>query len=436
LRAFAAVRHPQPIAMTSYGGSGDQAGRSGGGKGGHKGRSKKTQQQLVVWAEDQASFRIEQEACGISDHTVRDWLSNLQKELHPWSQKLNCSIMNLSRNEIGDYAIREITTFFIQEGIPVQMMKLYKNWISDDGMRAVGDLIKFSPDPVVQEIHLSHNYITQDGALAILQAVQESKRYPCNRGREGSPLWLRMENNHINWEPVFEKLTEWDFPWASGDSRDAWRKDTNVCPLVSMHRTYHHQTPSAASGGEPQWTKANDAWSEGGHSSSSIGKDAGAGAGAGAAQAASPQPASRDSAHEAQVHAGGSRWNGIGGGKPREAQWSRSEWEGWDRPVASEEDSAYYKDEVDAQFRQFVELSLVDAGRVQVEKFNLIFSILHEMQERQGKLDVELTEILEMARQQQQQQGYEQGYAVQHMVDGGQWSMASTDQHHFGGSVW
>merc|ERR1712183_859832 len=125
--------------------------------------------------------------------------------------------MNLSRNEIGDYAIREITKFFVSEGIPVQMMKLYKNWISDGGMRALGELIKFAPDPVVQEIHLSHNYITQDGALAILQAVQESKRYPCNRGREGSPLWLRMENNNILWEPVVEKLTEWDFPWAYGD---------------------------------------------------------------------------------------------------------------------------------------------------------------------------------------------------------------------------
>jgi len=251
-----------------------------------------------------------------------------------------------------------------------------------------------------------------DGALAILQAVQESKRYPCNRGREGSPLWLRMENNHILWEPVFEKLAEWDFPWASGDSRDSWRKDSTVCPLVSMHRSYHHQTPSAGSGGQSgegrshgDWTRADDAWSEGGRSSSSIG---GAGDGTDAA---------------------GSRWDGSGG-KHRAAQWSRAEWEGWD-PAPDEFDEYHYRRTADADFREFVQLSLDDAARVQVEKFNLIFSILHEIQERQGRLEEELTELAELQRQHQQQQ--QQGYAVQQMVDGSQWT---ADSHHFGGGVW
>lgn len=180
-----------------------------------------------------------------------------------------------------------------------------------------------------------------------------------------------------------------------------------------MHRSYHHQTPnSAASGGQSGDWRAEDAWSEGGRSSSSIGA-AGDGRGDGAGAAAS-------------------RWDGSGGKhRDRASQWSRAEWEGsgWD-PASEEPPEYHYRRNADAEFREFVQLSLDEAARVQLEKFNLIFSILHEIQERQGKLEEELVELVELQRQQQQQQ---QGYAVQQMVDGTQWA---ADQHHFGGGVW
>lgn len=398
---------------------GSKGGRSGrrddGGHGGKGGKQRPPQQQLVVWAEDQASFRIEQEGVGLSDHTVRKWLVDLHKELG-WVKKTHCSILNLSRNELGDFAVGEIVKFFIKEGIAVKMIKLYKNWISDDGMRALGELLKHSPDPAVQEIHLSHNFISHDGALAVLQAVRESKRYPCSRGRDGSPLWLRMENNNIVWDPVIKKLTDWDFAWACGDTRDSWRQEIDNCPLVSMHRSYHHQNLRGASnGGGGEWPRAQDGWADG--------------------------DSDRASSHP---HSAAGNGKAAGSGAERPPRWAR-EWEqprDWARDprdgLALDEDGGdlLNKREIQA-VRRFLNEQLTGAAEAQAKKFNLIFSILNELQDRQAKLEATVQELIQQEQQQQQHKNQVQGYTVQIVpVDGGQQNWAGGDQHHFGGGVW
>lgn len=375
--------------MGSYGG--DQIGRGGGGRG-RGGRREEgghaRRRQFVIWSEDQNSFRIEQEGAGINDRTVKAWLAELQKELGPWSKKgPTCSSMNLSNNGLGDYAVGEIMKFLVKEAIPVLMMKLYKNWISDEGMRAIGDMIKFTPDPVVQEIHLSHNYVTQEGALAIFEAVRESSRYPCSRGREGSPLWLRMENNNIVWEPVFKMLSEWNFAWASGDTRDSWRKDSSECPVVAMHRSYHHQTPPGGTNLDAGADWYEDEWNDGSDAQSS------------------------------------SSFNGYGG-RQREPRWARADWErsgGWD--------DHHYKDgnqTSESQLRRFVDNRLTEAALDQMKKFDLIFSILDELQESQSKLEGTVQELLQMQQQQVQ------GYPVQTFPTDGSQQHWGGDQHYYG----
>jgi len=148
--------------------------------------------------------------------------------------------------------------FLIQTRISVQMLKLFKNSFGDAGMQSIGEFISSQAAEPVQEIHLSHNQITWRGALAVFGAVKDCGLYPCNRGKDGTPLWLRMENNLIDWNNVISKLDEWKMHMSIGDNRDSWKSDVRrgkggckgggkgdeaaECPLVAMHYSYHHQT--------------------------------------------------------------------------------------------------------------------------------------------------------------------------------------------------
>lgn len=430
----------------------------------------------MIWAEDQASFRIECESEGLTDSRVREWLEYIRKEVR-WAKKVFCSSLNLSRNELGDAGVAEIMKFLVAEGIPVLMIKLYKNWISDDGMRAIGDLIRHGPDPVVQEVHLSHNYISSEGAAAVFQAVLDSNRYPCSRGKEGSPLWLRLENNSIDWEPVLLRLKEWDLSWATGDTRDSWRKEGGAaCPMVAMHRSYHHQGNvrpttgpgsgsgfnghggSPASGNNREWQRHEDAWEQD-QASESSGTAAG--------------PVSGGDAPAGSSNRDGGRAAGPSGGNPRNLhRWASLEQEqyqhqanGSRRGDAADDDSGAGQDrhrgggrgreharaediaddgscqEVQ-EVKRFVDSMLHDVAKVQQEKFSLIFSILHELQEKQLSLESSVQELLQQQRQhllqpQQQPQVHQQYANVVQMVpvDGQQQTWAG-DQHQFGRGVW
>jgi len=409
-----------------------EKGAASGGSGGMGRAGLRRRHPIVTWADDQASFKVEQENEGISDDSVRSWIAALRKELGGWSKKVYCSSLNLSHNDLSDYGVQEIMNFLIQERIPVQMIKLFKNWISDDGVRAIGELIKKSPDPVVQEIHLSHNCITSRGALAIFEVMRDSGRYPCSRGKEGSPLWLRMENNQIQWESILSKINEWkDFRWTSGDTRDAWRREgaNTTCPMLAMHRSYHHQMPvetysSAASRsdrrrerGDDYWyeEEKEDAWSDE-HSDS-----------------VAARPSAIDGGQRRQ------RWAPDWESSPHEEQqFEEDEEEEEQNHVAS---SSEIQD-----VRRFVDEKLTEAAEVQMKKFNLIFSILGELQERQAKLESSMQEMVQQQQQhpQQQQQSMvqqqpvqAQGYTVMmNPVDGGGQQNWSGDQHQFGSGVW
>ncbi|CAK9112350.1 Hypothetical protein (Fragment), partial [Durusdinium trenchii] len=80
-----------------------------------------------------------------------------------------------------------------RKGISVLQLKLYRNCIGDVGAASLGELVSASP-VTVQEVHLSYNYITDRGAVELLQAISRSGRYPCisqrseSHGRE-LPLW-------------------------------------------------------------------------------------------------------------------------------------------------------------------------------------------------------------------------------------------------------
>eukprot|EP00929_Paragymnodinium_shiwhaense_P026354 TRINITY_DN1569_c0_g1_i2.p1 TRINITY_DN1569_c0_g1~~TRINITY_DN1569_c0_g1_i2.p1 ORF type:complete len:402 (+),score=99.72 TRINITY_DN1569_c0_g1_i2:418-1623(+) len=322
--------------------------------------------------------------------------------------------MNLSRNELGNYAVQEIMKFLIEKRIAVQLLKLYKNWIGDDGLRAIGDLIWKTPDPAVQEIHLSHNVISEDGAQAVFEAVVKSRKYPCQRGKEPSPLWLRMENNNIVWDGVLEKLKERDFHWTSGDTRDAWRKEPNAdvrgCPLVSMHRSYHHQTPQTESSSSRRGRHHDSYGNESDNWRSNRDREDWDDRGRGG-RGDDNWDTWRNGRSSQDDHSGsGAGYDSRSWGDIAQERWNKKRDGNDDDRGRTAGSSGAPKGEANGEkgghdvqvVQQFITDKMAEAAEAQGQKFNLIFSILHELQDKQTKLEKTLSDLQQQTQQQQQ----------------------------------
>jgi len=227
----------------------------------------------VQWV-DNNTFKVEQEADGLTDEIMEQWGSWMDQQLEKRfgsepRPKLVASSLNFSRNELGDEGIRCICDYVRSRDISVQMVKFFKNSIGDSGAWAIGQLMASSPDPV-HEVHLSHNRISEQGACSIFEAIARSRRYPYSserpqrRDQRGlTPVWLRMEYNCINWTSIRPRLDQQQVRWCAAESRDGWHpKDT--APMVCMHHSYCHQKidqagPNSLGHGAAQWSSDNSA---------------------------------------------------------------------------------------------------------------------------------------------------------------------------------
>lgn len=126
--------------------------------------------------------------------------------------------MNFAENRIGDYGLRSLLQLLWNFRIGVLVLKLFNNRLGRASASSLADWIICSP-VALWELHLSHNYLDQDSALCLLEAVACSDVYPPAR-RPGSgsaaevtdadptaghraPLWLRLDQNFIEDSELF-----------------------------------------------------------------------------------------------------------------------------------------------------------------------------------------------------------------------------------------
>lgn len=344
----------------------------------------------VTWT-DERTFKVEQEGVGLNDANIDSWVSALEEEVSPWSSDgLTCVSLNLSRNDLECHGVQQVLRLFIQKKIPIELVKIFKNWVSDHGMQAIADLIRQMPDPV-QEIHLSHNQVTSVGALAVLEAVRDTGHYPVARGNHKNPLWLRLENNQIDWEAVLPRLA--DLSWDSGDTKDAWKaaqrrgQGQEPCPVVMMHFSYYHQFNRSTDGWESwgeHWKDRADGGAQPNRGRGRTGKGNGGSSSGGA--------------------------NGYHGGA-----WGGYDAEQAEEPGTCEEDSASYYGHLNtdataamarasaaassiaaaagaagyqvSRIEEFIRQELMRSTDEHHRKFKLIFSILDDIKKRQMSLE-------------------------------------------------
>jgi len=114
--------------------------------------------------------------------------------------------INYSGNALTDESGVKFGNALLQVALPLRVVKLHHNRLGDATAEVLSKYLEHSEHPLA-ELHLSHNTITREGAMALLIAAAGANdgtgapRYPsCSIGSHGRPvpLWLRLERNYID----------------------------------------------------------------------------------------------------------------------------------------------------------------------------------------------------------------------------------------------
>mmetsp|Transcript_18199 Transcript_18199/g.28677 ORF Transcript_18199/g.28677 Transcript_18199/m.28677 type:complete len:692 (+) Transcript_18199:124-2199(+) len=96
--------------------------------------------------------------------------------------------IDFSQNKLTSHGLHAVLKV-CHSNSKLRILKLYKNDIDDEGAQGLADLCKALP--WIEEIHLSHNHITDKGIDLLVTAAV------ANRPERATPLWLRVEQNDI-----------------------------------------------------------------------------------------------------------------------------------------------------------------------------------------------------------------------------------------------
>eukprot|EP00931_Biecheleriopsis_adriatica_P041172 TRINITY_DN23564_c0_g1_i1.p1 TRINITY_DN23564_c0_g1~~TRINITY_DN23564_c0_g1_i1.p1 ORF type:complete len:605 (+),score=151.93 TRINITY_DN23564_c0_g1_i1:96-1910(+) len=196
---------------------------------------------------DHSVFKIEQEGDGLTETSIEEWGAWLDAEVAErfgnTVPRLTAASINFSRCGLDDAAVRTLADYLYSRDIAVQTLKLFRNSIGDSGAWAIGQVMAHSSQPV-QEVHLSHNSITEQGACSLLESIAWCERYPhpAETGRRDShglsPVWLRLEHNFIDWKVIDHRLNR--LTWCTAESKDGWAM-CDRAPAVCLHSSFRNQ---------------------------------------------------------------------------------------------------------------------------------------------------------------------------------------------------
>mmetsp|Transcript_22604 Transcript_22604/g.40801 ORF Transcript_22604/g.40801 Transcript_22604/m.40801 type:complete len:615 (-) Transcript_22604:205-2049(-) len=210
----------------------------------------------IKWT-DKSAFKIDHEGDHLTANDVKELIAWMQGQFEErFGQtlpRLTAISLNFSRCGLDDNAIQILMEFLYSRDIVVQTLKLFRNEIGDGGAWAVAQFLAHTSLPV-HEVHLSHNQMTERGALSLLELIAWSGQYPLNTeiaGRKDSqgnaPVWLRLEHNCIDWSLIHHRLGDQQISWCSSVSKDGWTaRDGAPAPAVCLHSSYRNQNSSFA----------------------------------------------------------------------------------------------------------------------------------------------------------------------------------------------
>lgn len=113
-------------------------------------------------------------------------------------------MFDFSSNRIAVQGTRFLVNMASKFQSSLQIVKLHKNQLGNDGAAALGPLLE---SPKLREMHLSHNQIEDEGARALLRSVR------AGLSSRTETIFMRLEHNRISSPAsvVLEELTRADF---------------------------------------------------------------------------------------------------------------------------------------------------------------------------------------------------------------------------------
>lgn len=146
---------------------------------------------------------------GMTDASMRVWCTwayqHLRRQL-PRPFRGSGIRIDLSHNKVGDDGLVALIGLLEELKVPVDRLYLQSNLIGSKGCKYLARYLQSHP---VNEVHLSHNRIDLDGAIALLEAIalaQDIRGFPIYPLRASGPtgpqskprpIWLRLERNII-----------------------------------------------------------------------------------------------------------------------------------------------------------------------------------------------------------------------------------------------
>jgi len=114
--------------------------------------------------------------------------------------------IDFSHNNLTNEMLWMLLEILAEHEVHTSLLKLFANHISQAGVLALCEFIRMNRSAdAVQEIHISHNEIDDDGALELLRTFHAQRpRYPPKRSNVGehrasvvAPVWLRLNHNQV-----------------------------------------------------------------------------------------------------------------------------------------------------------------------------------------------------------------------------------------------
>ncbi|CAD7958243.1 unnamed protein product [Amoebophrya sp. A120] len=159
-----------------------------------------------VWSAEGACWSLVEEWKA----RIRNELEHLRQtyyreDLPHWECLAIIEELDLSSNFISDQGAQKLFHMLTELQIVVKKLLLFKNKIGDFGAYFLAYYLNQQKNfPAargcyfVEEVHLSHNLITQNGCRRILEGLDEAHQYPIVAGKGRTwPLWIRINENLI-----------------------------------------------------------------------------------------------------------------------------------------------------------------------------------------------------------------------------------------------
>ncbi|CAD7972216.1 unnamed protein product [Amoebophrya sp. A120] len=147
------------------------------------------------------------------EQAVHLWRKELQEKIDRHQRRVtHLDTIDLSSQKIGNRGVECLFNFLNDFDIGCSVLKLYKNDLGDEAMRALAIFLRRCKTPV-HEIHLSDTYITEEGLSVVLKAVAELERYPrvtlTGKGEVATQsMYLRINDCQIDYNKIDENFHE------------------------------------------------------------------------------------------------------------------------------------------------------------------------------------------------------------------------------------